>query len=105
MGNAGSDTGRLRTALKTGSYKLAVGIVRELPRISTADALELTLLAAKKDRERFDAMAVCWLVRLIEERAVTLNDVIWAGQRLRDERGGHDGRTGLENLLKQRGIW
>jgi hypothetical protein len=41
---------------------------------------------------------------LTEERAVTLNDVIWAGQRLRDERGGHDGRTGLENLIQQREI-
>ena len=102
MGEAGSDLARLRTALKTNSYRLAIGIARELPRVSLADALELTLLAAQKDPDRYDAMAVRWAARLIEERRVDLNDVLWTVQRFQDEREGHDGRTGLENLLQQR---
>jgi hypothetical protein len=101
MGNAGSQSGELNTALSTGSYVLATRIAKELPRVDLSDAVRLTILAAAKDPERFDALAQRCLVRLIEERQVTLNDVLWVAQRFQDLREGTGGETGLMNLLRQ----
>ena len=58
MGNAGTDYGRFRTALNTGSYGLAVNLARDLPLVPLAEAIRLTCLAATKDPEHFDGMAV-----------------------------------------------
>jgi hypothetical protein len=102
MGNSGTISGRLRTALSTGSYGLAVNLARDLPHVDLADAIRLTALAAEKDPERFDALAVRCIARLIEERHLKLNDVLWACQQLQDCREGRDGETGLINLAKQR---
>lgn len=102
MGNAGSQLGELKTALSTGSYVLAARIAKDLPRVDLSDAVRLTILAADKDSERFDALAQRCLVRLIEERQVTLNEVLWVAQRFQDVREGTDGETGLMNLLRQK---
>ena len=102
MGNAGTPSGRLRTAISTGSYGLALNIASELPRVELSDAIRLTALAAAKDPERFDALAVRVLSRLLEERRLSLDDALWACQRLRDCREGVDGATGLLQLAKQR---
>jgi hypothetical protein len=102
--NAGTASGRLRTALNTRSYGLAVNLARELPHVALADAIRLTCLAASKDSKRFDALAVRVVARLIEERRLSLNDVIWACRRLQDCREGVDGETGLLNLVRQKAI-
>jgi hypothetical protein len=84
MGNAGSDLGRLRTALKTGSYKLAVGIARDLPRVSLADALTLTLMSLTREPERYEVLARRWLAKFIAEAKPNLEEIVYAAELLRD---------------------
>jgi NAD(P)H-dependent FMN reductase len=45
----------------------AVAAARELPRLSLLDALELTMLIARKDPARYSRVAARWLQRLLEE--------------------------------------
>jgi hypothetical protein len=44
-----------------------VAAARELPQLSLLDALELTLLIARKDPHRHPRVAARWLLRLLEE--------------------------------------
>jgi hypothetical protein len=88
MGIAGSLQGELRTALRTGSYRIASNIARSLPSISLSEALELTVLAAKHDPERFEPMAVRWLSKLLEDRQLSLHEIRWAAERLQDVKEG-----------------
>src|SRR4051794_12160998 len=57
IGTAGSQYGEFQTALRTGSFDLAFRVARDLPQLTLADALRLTLLAAKKAPDRYDEMA------------------------------------------------
>jgi hypothetical protein len=104
VSNAGTASGQLRTALSPGSYRLARNIAADLPRVDLADAIRLTALTAEKDSDRFDALAVRALARLLDERRLSLDDALWACQRLRDCREGVDGGTGLLSLARQRPI-
>jgi hypothetical protein len=45
----------------------AVAAARELPQLSLLDALELTMLIARKDPGRYSRVAARWLQRLLEE--------------------------------------
>ncbi len=45
----------------------AVAAARELPQLGLLDALELTLLIARKDPRRHQRVAARWLLRLLEE--------------------------------------
>jgi hypothetical protein len=45
----------------------AVAAARELPQLSLVDALELTMLIARKDSSRYPRVAARWLQRLLEE--------------------------------------
>ncbi len=102
VGVAGSNSALFERALRNGDLGSAWAYATSLSHVSLEDALQLTLLAIKKDAHRFDAMAKRCIVRLIEERSVTFHEVEWAIQRLRDETEGLDGRTGLLNLLEQK---
>lgn len=82
MGNAGSPYGDFQTALRTGSFELAVDVARSLPRLTLSDALRLTLLAARKAPERYDEMARRWLTRLMAERQPSLDELAWAAALL-----------------------
>jgi hypothetical protein len=104
VSNAGTASGQLRTALSPGSYRLPRNIAADLPRVDLADAIRLTALTGEKDSDRFDALAVRVLARLLDERRLSLDDALWACQRLRDCREGVDGETGLLSLAKQRPI-
>jgi hypothetical protein len=44
----------------------ALAAARELPQLSLEDALELTLLVARKDSNRYPRVAARWLQRLLE---------------------------------------
>jgi hypothetical protein len=44
-----------------------VAAARELPQLNLVDALELTILIARKDSSRFPRVAARWLQRLLEE--------------------------------------
>ena len=45
----------------------ALAAARELPQLSLEDALELTLLVARKDPRRHPRLAARWLLRYLEE--------------------------------------
>ena len=47
---------------------MAEATSRELPRLSLADALELTALIALRDQRRHPRVAARWLLRYLEER-------------------------------------
>jgi hypothetical protein len=46
---------------------MAVAAARDLPQLSLADALELTVLVARKDPRRHARVAARWLLRYLEE--------------------------------------
>ena len=94
-GRSREQFGAFRASFEKWRPWLAWAYATSLSHVSLEDALQLTLLAIKKDAHRFDAMAKRCIVRLIEERSVTFHEVEWAIQRLRDETEGLDGRTGL----------
>ena len=51
---------------------------RELPQLSLLDALELTMLIARKDSGWYPRVATRWLRRLLEDDpAVTIEEVDW----------------------------
>ena len=54
---------------------VAEATARELGRISLAEALELTILIAKKEPKRLPKVAVRWLQRYLEEQEATLEEV------------------------------
>ena len=102
MGTAGSLHGELRTALRTGSYRIACNIARSLPSISLPEALEITVLAAKHDPDRFEPMAARWLARLLDDRQLSLHEIRWATERLQDVKEGRaeDAEKALLNFIK-----
>jgi hypothetical protein len=53
-----------------------------MPTVSLSDALDITLLAAEKDPERYDAMAGRWIARMLAERRATLREIKWTAERL-----------------------
>ena|SRR5690242_6521538 len=57
----------LRRALERGNLMGAEVTAKELPRLGLADALELTLLIARKDKRRHPRVAARWLLRYLEE--------------------------------------
>lgn len=75
----------LRRALRDGPYELALQLSQELAPLSLADGLDLLLLAARDDeRTRYDAMAVRWVTRLLNERVICLRDIEWLAERLQE---------------------
>jgi hypothetical protein len=46
---------------------MAVAAAKDLPQLSLADALELTVLVARKDPRRHQRVASRWLLRFLEE--------------------------------------
>ena len=53
-------------------------MARELGRISLAEALELTILIARKESRRLPRVAVRWLERYLQECEPPLSDVALA---------------------------
>ncbi len=88
MGVSGTDYGDLKRALKAGQYASACTYARSLPVVPLDAALEITLLAAEKAPERFEAMAVRWLTRVGAERKPPLHEYAWAAERLKDVKEG-----------------
>jgi hypothetical protein len=55
-----------KKALQRGNAPAAEAAARELPQLSLLDALELTLLIARKDPRRHQRVAARWLLRFLE---------------------------------------
>jgi len=61
----------------------ALAAARELPQLSLEDALELTLLVARKDPRRHPRVAARWLQRYLkEDPAVTVEEAALAASAL-----------------------
>ena len=61
----------------------ALAAARELPKLSLIDALELTLLVARKDARRHQRVAARWLLRYLEEDpAATVEEAALAASSL-----------------------
>jgi hypothetical protein len=56
-----------KRAIQRRNVVAAVSAARELPQLSLLDALELTLLVARKDPRRHPRVAARWLQRYLEE--------------------------------------
>ena len=56
---------------------------KDLPQLSLGDALDLTMLVARKDPRRHDRVAARWLLRLLEEDpALTIHEAALAASSL-----------------------
>jgi hypothetical protein len=70
-GGASTSQGRpysiFRRALEHGNLLVAEATARELPPLKLADALELTILIARKAPRRHPRVAARWLMRYLEE--------------------------------------
>ncbi|MFL5980060.1 MAG: hypothetical protein ACJ76O_15720 [Gaiellaceae bacterium] len=63
----GRSYGIFQKALQRRHVVAAVAAARELPQLSLLDALELTMLIARKDSSRHPRVAARWLSRFLEE--------------------------------------
>ena len=63
-----------RRAIERGNLTIAEATAKELLRISLTDALELTILIARKDPRRHPRVAARWLLRYLEENPDTMID-------------------------------
>jgi hypothetical protein len=75
---------RFRTALSQGDLDGAYKAAKALPGLlSLLDALELTLLAARKNADGlFEEWAARWLARVAVERELKLGELMGAGEVL-----------------------
>lgn len=62
---------------------MAVAAARDLPQLNLADALELTILVARKDPRRHPRIAARWLLRYLEEDPhATIDEAVLAASSL-----------------------
>src|SRR5918999_2880696 len=71
----GSPLTRFRRAIRSQSVLMAELSAREAGRLPLDDALALVALYAATNDEKFDRAAVRWLVRVAEERRLSLGEV------------------------------
>jgi hypothetical protein len=72
-----------------GNVLSALAAARDLPQLSLVDALELTVLLARKDQRRHPRVAARWLLRLLEEQPdVTIEEAALAAACLVALTGG-----------------
>jgi hypothetical protein len=65
--------------------------------------MELTILAAREDRDHFEALAVHWVERLLKERKVSVHEIGWVAERFQDawEERPADPAKALAEFLKR----
>ena len=79
----GHSYGIFKKAIQRRNVIAAVAAARELPQLSLSDALELTMLIARKDSSRYPRVAARWLRRLLEEHPdVTIEEAALAASCL-----------------------
>jgi hypothetical protein len=68
---------------------MALAAAKDLPQLNLADALELTILVARKDPRRHPRVAARWLLRFLEEHHhVTIEEAALAAACLVALTGG-----------------
>jgi hypothetical protein len=79
----GHSYGIFQKAINRRNVVAAVAAARELPQLSLLDALELTMLIARKDPSRHPRVAARWLQRLLKEHPdVTIEEAALAASCL-----------------------
>jgi hypothetical protein len=62
---------------------MAVAAAKDLPQLSLADTLELTVLVARKDTRRHQRVASSWLLRYLQENPhATIEEAVLAASSL-----------------------
>lgn len=79
----GSSRTIFRRAIERKNLMLAEVTAREIGVVSLAEALELVVLVAESDQNRFDAYARRWVARLAAEGQVSLAELDLAVTALR----------------------
>ena len=83
MGAAGHPYAAFQRALNRHNVLMALAAAKDLPQLSLVDALELTVLVARKDPRRHPRVAARWLLRLLEEQPdVTIEEAVLAASSL-----------------------
>jgi hypothetical protein len=99
----GSAYTRFRRALDWGNVTEALSAASELGFVGLAEALELTLLLADKEPEKYDRAAVRWHVRFLEEVPnVDLRESLAVLALLAAIPSNRMAATALADLLSQR---
>jgi hypothetical protein len=80
---AGHPYASFQRALKRRNVLMAVAAAKDLPQLSLADALELTVLVARKDPRRHPRDASRWLLRYLEaDPHATIEEAVLAASSL-----------------------
>ena len=78
-----------RRAVARGNTLSALAAARDLPHLSLVDALELTVLVARKDSRKHPRVAARWLLRLLEGHPdATIEEAVLAAASLVALTGG-----------------
>ena len=87
----GRSYGIFQKAIQRRNVVAAVAAAKELPQLSLSDALELTMLVARKDSSRYPRVETRWLKRLLEEHPNATTEARgWTLRRGQTAfRGGH----------------
>jgi hypothetical protein len=83
---------------------MALAAARDLPPLSLADALELTVLVARKDPNRHPRLAARWLLRYLEEDPhATIDEAALGASSLAALTGvGHEEATATLRAMAER---
>jgi hypothetical protein len=86
---------------------MAVAAAKDLPQLSLADALELTVLVARKDPRRHQRVASRWLLRYLEEHpAATIEEAALAASSLIALTGAsYEEASQTLRAMAERGPW
>ena len=88
MGRASDPRRQFHRALDAGRLEDAIRFAHFLP-VSMDEAARLVALAGRERATSFERMAVRFLTVLLEERELTLAEVLWIVHRLQDAHEGH----------------
>jgi hypothetical protein len=83
---------------------MAVAAAKDLPQLGLADALELTILVARKDPRRLPRVAARWLLRYLEEDPhATIDEAALAASSLAALTGvGHEEAAAALRAMSER---
>jgi hypothetical protein len=83
---------------------MALAAARDLPQLGLVDALELTILVARRDPRRHPRIAARWLLRYLEEDPhATIDEAVLAASSLAALSGvGHEDAASVLRAMSER---
>lgn len=88
----GKEWRQFHLSIAKGELGLAMRVAKafDMP-LSLSNALDLTILAARKQDHVFDPMAVRWIMKAHEQGKLKLHEVEWLARTFRNLWGGDEG--------------